>query len=118
MDEIAIHQALQELDTTLADLLRQSKMLPKNENSSAIDYHHHWNPLRKPLLFSKIDVDAQTQAAVLRGVPENIPLLRPSKQVFILPSTGYIFTIDEAGLQWHHICKKEGGFARTMAWAF
>ena len=74
MDEISIDQALQELDTTLADLLRQSK----------------------------------THAVVLRSVPESIPALTVSRQVFILPPTGDIFSMGEAGLHWHHICTTSG----------
>ena len=47
MDEISIDQALQELDTTLADLLRQSKTLPLSQHSNGIGCHHHWNPTAK-----------------------------------------------------------------------
>lgn len=60
------------------------------------------------LLFSKVSVDAQTHAVVLRSVEEVLPVLKPSKQVFILPPTGDIFSIDEAGLHWHHICTTSG----------
>ena len=63
---------------------------------------------RYHLLFSKIQVDAKTHAVVLRSVPENIPVLTKSRQVFILPPTGDIFSIDEAGLHWHHICTTSG----------
>jgi hypothetical protein len=41
-------------------------------------------------------------------VPENIPVLTPSRQVFILPPTGDVFSVDEAGLHWHHICTTGG----------
>jgi Co/Zn/Cd efflux system component len=47
MDEISINQALQELDTTLADLLQQSKTLSLSEDSSGISCRHHWNPEAK-----------------------------------------------------------------------
>jgi hypothetical protein len=59
---------------------------------------------RYHLLFSKIQVDAKTHAVVLRSVPEKMPALTTSRQVFILPPTGDIFSIDEAGLHWHHVC--------------
>jgi hypothetical protein len=183
MDEISINQALQELDTTLLELLRQSKTLPLSKDSSDISCRHHWNPMAKTytyhthvvvpdisstslatlshlffnaytlqqhgwysqfvsgmmiplpvitevpgehqlgqgyfdfgvgalrryhLLFSKMDVDNKTQAVVLRSVPEHIPVLKPSRQVFILPPSGDIFSIDEQGLHWHHICTTSG----------
>jgi len=183
MDEISINQALQELDTTLADLLSQSNTLSPSEHASGISCRHHWNPAAKTfsyhthvvvphinsesletlshlffnayslqrhgwysqfvsgtikplpfktnvrgehqlgqgyfdfgvgvlrryhLLFSKIQVDAKTYAVILRSVPENIPALTTSRQVFILPPTGDIFSIDEAGLHWHHICTTSG----------
>ena len=63
---------------------------------------------RYHLLFSKIRVDAKTVAVVLRSVPEDMPVASPSRQVFILPPTGDIFSIDEAGLHWHHICTTSG----------
>jgi hypothetical protein len=63
---------------------------------------------RYHLLVSKIAVNAKTHAVVLRSVPENIPVLLPSRQVFILPPTGDIFSIGEAGLHWHHICTTSG----------
>lgn len=163
MDEISVNQALQELDTTLADLLRQSKTLALSDNASGISCRHYWNPTAKTfsyhthvvvpnikstaikmlshlffnaytlqqhgwysqffsgttaplsfttdtpgehqlgqgyfdfgvgalrryhLLFSKIEVDTLTRAVVLRSVPENIPVLKPSRQMFVLPPTG------------------------------
>ena len=63
---------------------------------------------RYHLLFSKIQVDAKIHAVVLRSVPEKITALTTSRQVFILPPTGDIFSIDEAGLHWHHICTTSG----------
>ena len=63
---------------------------------------------RYHLLFSKIEIDAQTHAVVLRSVPETIAVLKPSRQVFILPPTGDVFSVDEAGLHWHHICTTSG----------
>jgi hypothetical protein len=183
MDEISINQCLQELDTTLADLLQQSKTLSIAEHSGGISCRNYWNhatktfsyhthvvvpdvesqsletlshlffnayslkqhgwysqfvggtikPLpfhtdtrgehqlgqgyfdfdvgalrRYHLLFSKIEVEAKTHAVVLRSVPENTPALTASRQVFILPPTGDIFSIDEAGLHWHHICTTSG----------
>lgn len=63
---------------------------------------------RYHLLFSKIQVDATAHAVVLRSVPENIPALTISRQVFILPPSGDVFAIDEAGLHWHHICTASG----------
>jgi hypothetical protein len=63
---------------------------------------------RYHLLFSRIRVDPKTHAVVLRSVPEPIPALTPSRQVFILPPTGDIFSMDEAGLHWHHICTTSG----------
>jgi hypothetical protein len=183
MDEISVNQALQELDTTLADLLRQSKTLALSDNASGISCHHYWNPTAKTfsyhthvvvpniastaigvlshlffnaytlqqhgwysqfvsgtiaplsfttdipgehqlgqgyfdfgvgalrryhLLFSKIEIDKLIHAVVLRSVPEHIPVLKPSRQVFILPPTGDVFSVDEAGLHWHHICTTSG----------
>ncbi len=183
MDEISIHHALQELEITLADLLRQSNARRLSDNSSSISCHHYWNPMAKTfsyhthvmvpdiaptalatlshlffnaytlqqhgwysqfvsgtmmplpfttdvpgehqlgqgyfnfgvgalrryhLLFSKIPVSAQTHAVVLRSVPERMPALRSSRQVFVLQPTGDIFSIDETGLHWHHICTTSG----------
>jgi len=183
MDEIPIDQALQELQSTLAVLLRQCKTLPLSANSSGITCRHYWNPTartftyhtqvvvpdiksttikmlshlffnaytlqqhgwysqfvsgtttslpfatdvagqhqlgqgyfdfgvgalrRYHLLFSKIEVDALTHAVVLRSVSAQMPGLQPSRQVFILPPTGDIFSIDDAGLHWHHVCTTSG----------
>jgi len=183
MDAISVNQALQELQTTLADLLRHSKTLALSDNANGISCQHYWNPTAKTfsyhthvvvpnikstaikmlshlffnaytlqqhgwysqfvsgtmtpmpfetevagehqlgqgyfdfgvgalrryhLLFSKIEVDTLTHAVVLRSVPENIQVLTPSRQVFILPPTGDVFSVDEAGLHWHHICTTSG----------
>ena len=166
MDEIPIDQALQELHSTLEDLLRQCRTPPPAANHSGISCRHYWNPTartftyhthvvvpdilstkiemlshlffnaytlqqhgwysqfvsgtmtslpittavagqhqlgqgyfdfgvgalrRYHLLFSKIDVDPLTRAVVLRSVPAQMPVLKPSRQVFILPPTGDIF---------------------------
>ncbi len=183
MDEIPIDQALQELHSTLEDLLRQCRTPPPAANHSGISCRHYWNPTartftyhthvvvpdilstkiemlshlffnaytlqqhgwysqfvsgtmtslpittavagqhqlgqgyfdfgvgalrRYHLLFSKIDVDPLTRAVVLRSVPAQMPVLKPSRQVFIVPPTGDIFSIDHAGLHWHHICTTTG----------
>lgn len=63
---------------------------------------------RYHVLFSRIRIDAQTHAVVLRSVEENVPVLQASKQVFILPPTGDVFALDAAGLHWHHICTTSG----------
>lgn len=63
---------------------------------------------RYHVLFSRVRVDAQTHAVVLRSVEENVPVLQASKQVFILPPTGDVFSLDAAGLHWHHICTTAG----------
>lgn len=63
---------------------------------------------RYHLLFSKIIIDRNSHAVVLRSVRENMPVLKPSKQVYILPPTGDVFSMDEAGLHWHHICTTSG----------
>jgi hypothetical protein len=183
MDETSLDQALQELDSTLADLLQQARTLQAIETAPGIRCHRHWNaaaktftyhthvvvagiktpvigqlsdlffnayrlrqhgwysqfasgtmwplPFTPPVrgehqlgqgyfdfgvgalrryhvLFSRIAIDEQTHAVVLRSVPEDVPVLQPSKQVFILPPTGDIFALDEAGLHWHHICTTSG----------
>ena len=63
---------------------------------------------RYHLLFSKITVDANTHAVILRSVPETIAVLKASRQVYILPPTGDVFSLDAAGLHWHHICTTSG----------
>lgn len=183
MEETGIDTALQELETTLAELLRRSKELQVVETTSGIRCHRHWNPKAKtftyhthvvvagigasvierlsdlffnayrlqqhgwysqfssgtmrPLpftpeaqgehqlgqgyfdfgvgalrryhvLFSRIRIDERTHAVVLRSVPEDVPVLKPSTQVYILPPTGDVFALDEAGLHWHHICTTSG----------
>ncbi len=183
MDEISIELALQELDSTLADLVRASGTVQAVETAAGISCRHYWNPAAKTfsyhthvvvphanrtsletlshlffnayslqrhgwysqfvsgstgplpfntdvrgehqlgqgyfdfgvgalrryhLLFSKVRVDAKTVAVVLRSVPEDRPVASPSRQVFILPPTGDIFSIDAAGLHWHHICTTSG----------
>jgi hypothetical protein len=183
MDEISIQLALQELDTTLANLLHESTAIQAIETAGGISCRHRWNPAagtftyhthvvvphfkskamemlshlffnaytlkqhgwysqfvsgvmtplpfttsepgehqlgqgyfdfgvgalrRYHLLFSRIAVDAQTHAVILRSVPENIAVLKPSRQVYILPPTGDVFSLDAAGLHWHHICTTSG----------
>jgi hypothetical protein len=63
---------------------------------------------RYHVLFSRIRIDTQTHAVVLRSVEEAVPALQASKQVFILPPTGDVFALDAAGLHWHHICTTSG----------
>jgi hypothetical protein len=63
---------------------------------------------RYHVLFSRVRIDAQTHAVVLRSVEEDVPVLQASKQVFILPPTGDVFALDTAGLHWHHICTTTG----------
>jgi hypothetical protein len=49
-----------------------------------------------------------SQAVVLRTVNTPMVPLQPAKQVYLLPPTGDVFTIDAAGLHWHHICTTNG----------
>jgi len=51
MNEISINQALQELETTLADLLQHSKTLSLSEHASAISPRHHWSPAAKTFTY-------------------------------------------------------------------
>ena len=64
-------------------------------------------------LFSRISPDANTRAVVLRTVASDaiaslmVPL-RPGKQVYLLPPTGDVFTLEGTTLRWHHICTTTG----------
>jgi hypothetical protein len=63
-------------------------------------------------LFSKIalskNVAGNSQVVVLRTIDTPMAPLQPAKQVYLLPPTGDVFTIDAAGLHWHHICTTNG----------
>lgn len=59
-------------------------------------------------LFSQVSIDPQTIAVVLRTVNAELPTTRPARQVYLLPPTGDVFSVDAAGLHWHHICTTTG----------
>jgi hypothetical protein len=59
-------------------------------------------------LFSKRALGENSQAVVLRTIDTPMTPLQPAKQVYLLPPTGDVFTVDGAGLHWHHICTTNG----------
>jgi hypothetical protein len=67
-------------------------------------------------LFSKVALSKtasqapliSSQAIVLRTIDTPMAPLQPAKQVYLLPPTGDVFTLDAAGLHWHHICTTNG----------